>query len=377
MVILSLVIDLNTIGIICEYNPFHNGHIHHIEEIKKKYPDSIIVLILNGYFLERGEISTISKYDKTKIALEYNVDLVVELPVLFGTQSADTFAYTAVYLLNKLKVNHIIFGSETNDINKIIAIAKESQTQEYSEEIKKLLDEGVNYPTALAKSLKTKFTFLPNDLLGISYVKAILKINDQIIPETIQRTNSYLDTQSSDNIVSASNIRHKLKNHEDISNYLPQISKNKMNRVDYDLFFKILKSIILTNTHLNEILDVEEGIEFRLKEAALKTNNLDDFVNYVKTKRYTYNKINRMLIHILLGIKKIHAKENIDYLKVLGLNKKGRDYLNSIKKDLNISVNINKSSVIYSYEIKASTIYDLLTSQNTYEEELSNKPVIY
>lgn len=371
------MIDLNTIGIICEYNPFHNGHIHHIEEIKKKYPDSIIVLILNGYFLERGEISTISKYDKTKIALEYNVDLVVELPVLFGTQSADTFAYTAVYLLNKLKVNHIIFGSETNDINKIIAIAKESQTQEYSEEIKKLLDEGVNYPTALAKSLKTKFTFLPNDLLGISYVKAILKINDQIIPETIQRTNSYLDTQSSDNIVSASNIRHKLKNHEDISNYLPQISKNKMNRVDYDLFFKILKSIILTNTHLNEILDVEEGIEFRLKEAALKTNNLDDFVNYVKTKRYTYNKINRMLIHILLGIKKIHAKENIDYLKVLGLNKKGRDYLNSIKKDLNISVNINKSSVIYSYEIKASTIYDLLTSQNTYEEELSNKPVIY
>jgi predicted nucleotidyltransferase len=137
------VINLETIGIICEYNPFHNGHIHHINEIKNKYPDSIIILVLNGYFLERGEISTISKYDKTQIALNNNVDLVIELPVLFGTQSADTFAYTSIYLLNKLKVNRIIFGSETNDIDKIIAIAKESQTSEYSEEIKKLLKEGI------------------------------------------------------------------------------------------------------------------------------------------------------------------------------------------------------------------------------------------
>lgn len=368
---------METIGIICEYNPFHNGHIHHINEIKKKYPDSTIILILNGYFLERGEISTLTKYDKVQISLKYNVDLVIELPVLFGTQSADTFAYTSVFLLNKLKVQKIIFGSETNDINKIIAIANESQTYEYSEEIKKLLAQGVNYPTALAKSLKTKFTFLPNDLLGISYVKAILKINKHIIPETIQRTNSYLDTESYDNIVSASNIRHKIKNHENIAPYLPKEAKEKMNTIDYDLYFKILKSTILTNTHLNEILDVEEGIEFRLKEAALKTNNIEDFINYVKTKRYTYNKINRMLIHILLGIKKEHAKEKIDYIKVLGLNKKGRDYLNSIKKDLDISVNINKSSIIYNYEIKASTIYDLLTSQNTYEKELSNKPIIY
>ena len=363
-------------GIICEYNPFHNGHIHHINEIKKKYPDSIIILILNGYFLERGEISTISKYDKVKLSLENNIDLIIELPVLFGTQSADTFAYTSVYLLNKLKVDTIIFGSETNDIAKIQAIANESETDEYSNEIKKLLKEGVNYPTALAKSLKTKFTFLPNDLLGISYVKAINKINKNIIPQTIQRTNNYLDTNSNENIVSASNIRHKLKNHEDISKYLPKNSKEKMNHIDYDLYFKILKSIILTNVHLNEILDVDEGIEFRLKEAALKTHNINDFIEYVKTKRYTYNKINRMLIHILLGIKKDDAKTNIDYLKILGLNKKGKEYLKSIKKDLDISVNINKSSIIYAYEIKASTIYDLLTNKNTYAEELSNKPII-
>lgn len=368
--------NLKTIGIICEYNPFHNGHIYHIEQIKAKYPDSIVILVLNGYFLERGEISILNKYDKTKIALEHGIDLVIELPCLLGTQSADTFAHSSVFLLNELKVDTIIFGSETNDIEKIKAIAKESDNKEYNEEIKRLLETGVNYPTALAKSLKTKFTFLPNDLLGISYVKAINKINKNIIPETIQRTNNYLDTESNDNIVSASNIRCKLQKHEDITNYLPQSSYEKIVNINYDLYFNLLKSNIITNTHLNEILDVDEGIEFRLKEAALKSDNIEQLVNYIKTKRYTYNKINRMLIHILLGIKKIHAKEKIDYVKILGLNKNGQQHLRKIKKDLNISVNINKSSIIYSYEIKAATIYDLLTNQNCYEKELSNKPII-
>ena len=368
---------MDIIGIICEYNPFHNGHIYHIQKIKEKYPNSLIILVLNGYFLERGEISIISKENKTILALENNIDLVIELPTLFGTQSADTFAYTAIYLLNKLKVNRIIFGSETNDINKIISIAKESKKNEYTKEIKKLLDTGVNYPTALAKSLKTKFTFMPNDLLGISYVKAILKINKKIIPETIQRTNDYLDLESNDNIISASNIRNKLKLKENILNYLPESSFNKITNINEDIYFKILKTIIIRDNCLNEILDVDEGIEYRLKECIKKANTIDEFISIIKTKRYTYNKINRMLIHILLGIKKADAKTNIDYLKILGLNKNGREYLNSIKKDLDISVNINKSSKIYEYELKASIIYDILTGGENTKKELSNKPIIY
>ena len=155
--IFNMVISLEIIGIVCEYNPFHNGHIHHIKEIKKKYPDSLIILALNGYFLERGEISILSKEDKARIALENNVDLVIEIPVLYGSQSADNFAYAAIYLLNKLKANKIIFGSETNDISKIIKIAKESNSKAYAKEIKNLLETGLNYPTALAKSLKTEF----------------------------------------------------------------------------------------------------------------------------------------------------------------------------------------------------------------------------
>ncbi len=370
------MIGLEVIGIVCEYNPFHNGHIHHIKRIKELYPDSIIVLALNGYFLQRGEISILTKEDKTKIALEHQVDIVIDVPIIYGTQSADNFAYAAVYVLNKLKVNRIIFGSETNDIEKIIHIAKESDSKAYAKEIKKLLEKGLNYPTALAQSLKTDFSFMPNDLLGISYVKAILKINKKIIPQTIQRTSNYLDTSSCEDIISASNIRHKIKNKQNIDKYLPKKAFDKIIDIDYQKYFDLLKTIIVRSDDLDTILDVDEGIENRLKEMILKTDNIEDFVNKIKTRRYTYNKINRMLIHILLGIKKTDAKAPITYLHLLGINSKGRNYLKSIRKDIDIPFNFDKQSKNYDYEQKAVYIYDIITNQKCAKKELSNKPVI-
>ena len=219
---------MEKVGIICEYNPFHNGHIHHLNKIKELYPDSIIILAINGYFMQRGEISILTKEDKVKLSLLYGIDIVIELPTIYGTQSADTFAYRAIESLNKLKVDAIIFGSETNDIEKLRLIAKTSLTKENDQRIKKLLNKGLNYPTALAKSLNIKFDFKPNDLLGISYIKAILKINSNIKPITIQRTNNYLDLDSNDEIISASNIRNKLNENIDISKSLPKESLDKI-----------------------------------------------------------------------------------------------------------------------------------------------------
>lgn len=367
---------MEKVGIICEYNPFHNGHIYHINEIKKKYPDSLIILVLNGYFLERGEISILDKYTKTEISLKYGVDIVMELPFLYGTQSADTFAYVGVKILNELKVDRIIFGSECNDINKIMEIAKIQLSSCNNDKLKELLDKGVNYPTALAKSLGVDFEFTSNDLLGISYVKAILEINSNITAETIKRTNSYLDTTLDSNIVSASNIRERINNNENISKYLPNELIDKINTVDKKLYFSMLKAIIIRSDNLNEILDVDEGIEYRLKDGLFKCDNLSDYIEYVKTKRYTYNKINRMLLHILLSVKKEDAKYELDTLKILGININGQKYLNSIKKDITIPFN-NKESLIYEFETKASIIYDMLTNSNTYEKEKTNKPIIY
>lgn len=366
---------METIGIICEYNPFHNGHLYHINKIKELYPDSLIILVLNGYFLERGEISILSKEAKTKIALANNIDIVLELPVIFGTQSADTFAKYSLKILNNFNVNKIIFGSESNNIDLIKEIANKQLNKYFDEKIKIYLDKGINYPTALAKALNINFDFTPNDLLGISYVKAIIKNNYNIEPICIKRTSDYHDKISNDYIVSATNIREKIKNNEDISKYIPINIKDFINNINYNNYFKLLKYKINTDLYLNNYLDVDEGIEYRLKEFVNKSNNIEDFITYIKTKRYTYNKINRMFIHILLNFLK-SDNQDLEYIKILGFNKKGKKYLNKIKDNLKISTNVNKDSIQYKYEIKASIIYDLINNTNTYQYELKNKPII-
>ena len=366
---------METIGIICEYNPFHNGHLYHINKIKELYPDSLIILVLNGYFLERGEISILSKEAKTKIALANNIDIVLELPVIFGTQSADTFAKYSLKILNNFNVNKIIFGSESNNIDLIKEIANKQLNKDFDEKIKIYLDKGINYPTALAKALNINFDFTPNDLLGISYVKDIIKNNYNIEPICIKRTSDYHDKISNDYIVSATNIREKIKNNEDISKYIPINIKDFINNINYNNYFKLLKYKINTDLYLNNYLDVDEGIEYRLKEFINKSNNSEDFITYIKTKRYTYNKINRMFIHILLNFLK-SDNQDLEYIKILGFNKKGKKYLNKIKDNLKISTNVNKDSIQYKYEIKASIIYDLINNTNTYQYELKNKPII-
>ncbi len=366
---------METIGIICEYNPFHNGHLYHINKIKELYPDSLIILVLNGYLLERGEISILSKEAKTKIALANNIDIVLELPVIFGTQSADTFAKYSLKILNNFNVNKIIFGSESNNIDLIKEIANKQLNKDFDEKIKIYLDKGINYPTALAKALNINFDFTPNDLLGISYVKAIIKNNYNIEPICIKRTSDYHDKISNDYIVSATNIREKIKNNEDISKYIPINIKDFINNINYNNYFKLLKYKINTDLYLNNYLDVDEGIEYRLKEFINKSNNIEDFITYIKTKRYTYNKINRMFIHILLNFLK-SDNQDLEYIKILGFNKKGKKYLNKIKDNLKISTNVNKDSIQYKYEIKASIIYDLINNTNTYQYELKNKPII-
>ena len=365
---------MEIVGIICEYNPFHNGHIYHLKKIKELYPDSLIILVLNGYFLERGEISILTKEEKVRIALEHNIDLVLELPFIYGTQSADTFANISIKILNNFQVNTLVFGSECNDINILKNIANKQNDSNYNNLVKTYLDEGINYPTALAKALNIDFEFLPNDLLGISYVKAIINNNYKIKPITIKRTNNYHDLLSNDTIISASNIRMKIYNQEDISNYVPSIILNNLVDINYQAYFKLLKYKINTDPNLHEYLDVSEGIQNRLQKYINISNNIDELRNYIKTKRYTYNKLNRMFIHILTSLKHdlIH---DIEYIKILGFNKKGSDYLNTLST-LDIPTKVDKSSIQYQYEIKASIIYDLINNTNTYQFELKNKPVI-
>ncbi|MGN1370835.1 MAG: nucleotidyltransferase [Candidatus Coprovivens sp.] len=370
---------MSIIGIIAEYNPFHNGHLYHLSKIKEKYPDSLIILVLNGYFTQRGIISIINKEDKTKISLNNNIDIVIELPFIYGTQSSDIFAYNSIKLLNELKVEKIIFGSESNNIellNKIVDIQLNDQT--YELKVKEYLDNGDNYPTAMKKALNIKEDINnPNDLLGISYIKAIRQINSSIIAETIKRTNNYHDISSTEDIISASNIRTKLNNNEDISSYLPPNIIGYINNITNDSLFNLLKFKILTDQNLNVYLDVDEGIEYRILKYINESNSFDELISNIKTKRYTYNRINRMLIHILIGLTKEDNKKcKLDYLKILGFSTKGQEYLKSIRKDITIPTSPNKDSLLFKYELKAAYLYEQATKKSLNNFDIKNIPII-
>ena len=370
---------MDVIGIICEYNPFHNGHIYHLKKIKEMFYDSLIILVMSGYFCERGEISILSKEDKAKIALQNGIDLVIELPFVYSTQSADKFADASIKILNEFKVNKIVFGSECNDINLLKTIVdKQLNDKEYDINVKTHLDEGLNYPTAMAKALNIDENISnPNDLLGISYIKSIVLNNYNIEPICIKRTNNYHDLNSNEEIISASNIRNKISNNEDIKKYIPQEVYQCIKIINYDKYFELLKYKIITEHELSKYLTVDEGIENKLKNVITKCDNINDLINNIKTKRYTYNKINRMFIHILVGLLKDDNNIKIDYINILGFNNHGQKYLNSIKKDISIPLNLNHESKIYKYELKSALIYDLLTNSNCYDFEIKNKPVQY
>lgn len=367
---------MDAIGIIVEYNPFHNGHLYQINKVKELYPNSKIVVILNGYFLERGLISLETKKEKAKLALKYGVDLVIELPFAFGSNSADTFASASLYLLNELKVKKLVFGSESNNITLLKTIASKQLEPDFDKKLKTYLNEGLNYPTALNKAIGISLDS-PNDLLGVSYIKSILQNNYDIEPITIKRTNDYHDNKLNDSIVSASNIREKFNNGENISKYIPE---GNLVNINYDLFFQLLKYKILSDDNLNEYLTVDEGIDNKLKKVINEVNSIDELINSIKTKRYTYNRLMRMFIHILIGYKKTDRDliKNPEYIRLLGFSEEGSIYLNSIKKDLDLPL-VTKythlDSVIKDYELKAASIYEQLTSESVMEFELNNKPL--
>ena len=276
-----------TIGIICEYNPFHNGHIYHLKKIKKKYPNSLIILVMSGNITQRGDVSIINKWDKTEIALKYGVDLVVELPFIYATQSADMFAKGAMQILNELKVNMIVFGSEMNDKERLINLAKISLSKSYENNLVKYLKKN-SYAIASAKALQdlSKVNLnTPNDILGLCYIKEIIKNNYHIEIDTIKRTNDYHSTKLED-IASATSIRNAIKLNKDISKYVPLETIEKINSKFFlDNYFHFIKYKIISCDDLTIYNDIDEKLASRLKKYILTSNSLEEYINYIKSKK--------------------------------------------------------------------------------------------
>ena len=377
---------MNIIGIVTEYNPFHNGHKYQIDMIKKMYKESIIITITSSSFMQRGEFSLLDKWKKTDISLNNGIDLVIELPFVFSTESSDIFASSAIKLLNELKIDTLVFGSESDNIDTFKSLANTSlNNKKYNGLVKKYMDEGLNYPSAMSKSLYDLTGILinkPNDILALSYTKEVLKVNKDINIISIKRTSDYHDTKSNDKIISASNIREKIKNNENIKKYVPKVTYEYLKNIniDYEMYFKLLKYKINTCEDLSIYQTVDEGIENRLLKYINISNSLDEFINHIKTKRYTYNRINRMLTHILVGFTKKDKKlySTPSYIRVLGMSIKGKKYLNKIKKETTLPIitkykNINELA----FELKVTKVYSMITNDNSLiEKEYKNNVII-
>ncbi len=375
---------MEIIGIVAEYNPFHNGHLYQIQKIKEKYPDSILVAVVSSTFTQRGTVSILNKWTKTKIALDNHIDIVIELPFVYATQSSDIFAKGAIALLNKLKVTRIIFGTERDNLNELSLSADiQLNNKKYHKLVKLYLSKGLNYPTATNKALEDltgQVVTTPNDLLALSYIKEIKSNNYQIKYENIKRTSSYHGTEINNNITSASNIRKLYQENKDIDNLIPY-SKEQLYKVDMNKFLPLLKyQIFLNQDNLNKYQTVDEGIEGRIIKYITKSSTYEELINNIKTKRYTYNKISRMLLHILISFTKEEAQNiNIDYIRLLGFSPNGKHYLNKIKKELDIPLitgykkNISK---VLDIELRTTKIYTLIIGNELLLEEYRNKPII-
>lgn len=361
------------LGIIAEYNPFHNGHLFHLNESKKLTGSSYTVAIMSGNFTQRGNTSIIDKWSKAKSAIECGVDLVVELPVLYSTSSAENFAEGAIKILDSLKVvDYLSFGAETADINLLnnIATVLNEEPKEYKSLLSEELKKGLSYPKARENALMIYLNDIkkysnvlssPNNILGIEYIKALKKYNSIIQPIAMPRHESgHNDLNYHGNIASSTAIRNITKNNgfDILRKLMPEPSytnliKNiKVGHVVPDL--SVFEKEIIFNLRkmsiydISQLPDVSEGLEFAIKNAANSCNSLVELLNIIKSKRYTQTRIQRILLYSLLGITKKDiaiSKKTQPYVRVLGFNEKGKYLISEVAKanpKLNIITSVKK-----------------------------------
>ena len=380
------------VGIIAEYNPFHNGHLYHLEKVKQIFPDSPIILVLGGNFTQRGDLSILDKWEKTNISIKNGIDLVVELPFPFSCSAADIFANGAISILNYLGVTDLVFGSESDDIEAIKKLVDtELNNPSFDTLVKLYLVTGYNYPTALSKALEDitgDCVKLPNDILGISYIKAIYSNNYNIVPHTIKRTNDYHSKDlNKKNINSATSIREALLVNKDIKDSVPTITYNYLKDKKIpklDDYFNLLKYKIISCNDLTIYNLVNSGNANKLKKEILNSYSFDELINNIKSKNRTYASISRMLIYILCDYTKEQAKKfnEIKYIRLLGFSNRGKEYLNIIKKDIDVPIMskfTREKDEMLEYEYQITKIYSLIfdkdKSKSLIEAEYKMKPI--
>jgi len=386
------VTALKATGIVVEYNPFHNGHKFHAEEARNQANADVVIAVMSGNFLQRGEPAFVDKWARTKMALQNGVDLVIELPYAFATSHAPVFAEGAIHILDAALCQSFCFGSEDGDISSFensLELIKRAGS-EYEQTIKNAVTLGLSYPKALneaynlaVESADTKLPIAdltkPNNILGFHYIQTANDISSSMKAITIPRIGAgfHEDTKKDEPIASATGIRKSFFETLDIDsvqNFYPNSThqslmgwqENHPSFGNWTTFYPLLRFTILRDGpgRLEKIADIKEGIENLFYRAATKNETFEGFMKDVKSKRYTWTRIQRMLTHIFNGYTYEMRNEikSPSYLRLLGMTPNGRLYLNQNKKDFKLPL-VSKAAAFsdpsLTMDIHAANMYAL------------------
>lgn len=394
---------MKVLGIIAEYNPFHNGHRYHLEESVRIISPDYTVCVMSGNFTQRGEPAMADKWIRAAAAVNNGIDLVLELPFAFACNNAEYFAGGAVDILNRLGcVTHLSFGSEAGELSALSAAADylTHESEELKSCIKEFADQGISFPKARYEAVKkcmgsaySDVLMNANNILAVEYLKQLNLTKSKMKPITVKRYGTgYHDMGSYENIASATAIRHQLEKSAclcEISDLIPSETYQVLKSIDRDInlsfndFYQLLLYQILTSDteRLGSVLSATEGLENRVKRAASESVNMDSLIKAVLSKRYTETRIHRLLTHILIHLEKDSFRalwdNHINYARVLGFSQRGASLLKQIKKEelstipilTNINREISRDSEewkLLKYDITASDIFNLVAHGEIY-----------
>ncbi len=371
---------MSVIGIVCEFNPFHNGHKHLIDSVKAD--GDIVVCVMSGNFVQRGEPAIFPKEIRAKSALMNGADIVLELPFLYATASAEIFASSAVKILDAFGCDKIAFGTENTTLNQLENAVEILLSNDFDEKIKKYLEGGLSYPKARQMAFE-EFNCdcdisSPNNILAIEYISAIRKNNYSITPITVNRKGAnYNDNFAIDDFSSATHIRNLINNNKDFQKYVPdnayQIYKNALVNGEYlnaeKFNISALSILRSTNTINPEIANMAEGLENRIASAVKTSSNLAEIYDNVKTKRFTHSRIRRAVLSCVMNVTNDDLHIPVPYCRLLGFNTEISGKLGNLVKKCSLPYVVNYSDIlkinsgnalqVFELENKSTDLYNL------------------
>lgn len=374
---------LHAVGLVTEYNPFHNGHLYHLTTAKRQTGADVVVAVMSGNFTQRGEPTILDKWTRAQAALANGVDLVVELPVFHAVQPAHRFAAGALQLLDALQVEQIVFGAEHPewDFDQLVAAEAQFDPQEFH-------DYHATYASQFNAQLAAQTGYSltdPNDILAFSYYKARHEAGYQFDLQPMQRiANHYHQQTITGTIASASAIRQAVQTKQSIDDTVPEATAAALaqliNLPDWETLYPILRNQLIQTPvqQLAQYYQMGEGIEYRMQAAAERALTFADFIKQVKTKRYTYAYLTRLCLYVTLGITKSEVANAVanPYLHVLGFSDQGQAYLSQIKKTVTlpliVKVDQDLKAGVLKLDYRAGKLYQMFTPV---EQDLKHAPI--